>query len=803
MSGPEPRSGYRPTFAMPVLEKAPAGDREEYYETVRSLVNLAVAPVEPRRLRIRLQARPTLYAMNGGLISYSSADGGTVILRTWGADAARIRRRLPGGMPPPLDIHYIGVPEDKARIALDVAAVWSNIDRPYLEQTWRHFHGAPPPASTTIDRLRADYLNRVIAGDRQLFVEGGTAIGEAASVGGGPEQFEFVLHWTNAGGNALSPVPYIRLMPDENYGGERWTAHPLIAAIASLPVPVDFYVKFEMWDLVDRRFVSLPAGVGVELVDDDVATTEVIGTPQTTNRDGVVHFGFARLEDLGSDMFGSGVDLFFRVRTSAIRLPFAHHTSGLPDTWSTKGFLGRHAGASIPGYYPDFRGTQIGAHDAPAVFRVGVDIHLRLRYFNSNGDHTRSGGRWEVAPLGFDNITVVRHALGVPFDSGSAAPDANGEIHMVSFGISGGNDVSFRMIFQNRANTAFNFGAMTVAQLEATGERVVYWNTDEDDEDRNNPGPTYFVENDQTSLGTQTTPLDFTVRRDDKRVAWNILKCYREWSVAMHKLTDGDWPGMTGFFLNYAPQASFSYPPGRVHIASSAHWYRPTMFHEMSHQIMWHLVNPDVIVPFLVGLVSNHGYQARHRFRLVTNARTAFFEGWAEFMSMILTGIRQPFTHVFPDADAVTASRTVALMSVPGQGKSRRGRVRERADRHLGAARRAVSVGGPRGEHERGRALPYGQRVAESPRPRQSLPRVLLAAARGDARHRSAARLDGRQDQAGPRGQLAQPGGLLPAPQHHRAAFDQHQPGHRRHDRRPIRRAPRRALRHRLARPDR
>lgn len=698
MPGPDPGAGYAPTFSMPIIGPAPEGtDPATHYGSPAS-VGLSVSIVDPHRLRIEVyNSYRELLAMNGGLLRFRPAGerildghaetapgGGAIVIETWAVDATTIKDRLPGGMSPPREVIYLDVDEASVRTALDVDALWDFVPQSWLEHVWQIENGSAPPAGTTLAQLKTHYLNTAMLGNARFFVPGGTVIGQANAVTG--SSCAFTLRFTNAGGDALSPVPYIRLMPSQTvpglsssftYGGFRWEHHPLIAATNGMPIPVDIYVKFEIYDTTTHSYVPIPAGTTVELMDYDELDSDVLAT-HTADAEGVAHFGFARQQDLNSldsDEFGTTPDIYFRVRSGGISTPFAHHDS-LPAEWSTNGWKSID---DQDGYYADFRGTQIGAASAPMVFRIGLDFHIKLLY-RSN---THQPAQWKAAPPGLQ-VRIIHFS---PLTGGGGEnfyTDEAGEVHDVFFNIQAGNDVHFIITFRTRDDPGINASDMRVVVNE-DGDMLI-WDTSHDDADRNNPGPTFYPGNDKTTIGEHGSPLHFQITVEERRVALNFLKQAREWSTTIYRLTSGTWPAIEGgiSIANYTPAEeileflnnglswlernigedlpstdprSFSFPEGRVNITADSHWQRDTIMHELSHQLMWRQADYSVLGDLW-------DYHMIHRFELVTNPLTAWIEGWAQFIEKIITGNRPLVNNVFE------SGAWVSITSRPNLGNS-------------------------------------------------------------------------------------------------------------------------------------
>ncbi len=131
--------------------------------------------------------------------------------------------------------------------------------------------------------------------------------------------------------------------PSSTVGNQRLTVtitgqtQPLAQADFTVLGAINFFLKFEVWNLTSRAFEPLPSGVAVDLIDNDPLSNDVLAT-QPTDARGRVLFNLADFSASGE----ATPDLFFLVHTNG-----RHHAAHvLPAEWSTKGWTrdGRHAG---------------------------------------------------------------------------------------------------------------------------------------------------------------------------------------------------------------------------------------------------------------------------------------------------------------------------------------------------------------------------------------------------------------------------------------------------------------------------
>lgn len=127
----------------------------------------------------------------------ATARWGTLVLRLWGPDVARMQRNLDAG-PACGVLYYVGVAEDS--LAMPVAGIVSRLfpkerfdssaaegKQPTLRRVLEKMAGTPYPTMPGYTQLVTDYVARFVAGETSLMVEGGQAIGKTVLVspGGG------------------------------------------------------------------------------------------------------------------------------------------------------------------------------------------------------------------------------------------------------------------------------------------------------------------------------------------------------------------------------------------------------------------------------------------------------------------------------------------------------------------------------------------------------------------------------------------------------------------------------------------
>lgn len=397
------------------------------------------------------------------------------------------------------------------------------------------------------------------------------------------------------------------------------------------------HLQFEVFDLSANSFKALPAGVVVDIMDEDTLSNDRL-VSRSTNAQGRVLFSLPDLTDPDEP----APDIFFLVHTR--RLQHAGHT--LPDEWSTSGWLA--ADNTTTGLTPDYDGIPIGTPSAPVVFRIGLDLHVRFDYVNLRPTFdSPPGAAFDArAPEGLRVLLRVN-----PFrltDVATLHTDRDGEIHAVVFNISAGETIFFNVPFiieDARIN-------LPPAKVQMTEIDLSGWNTSFADADAK-----AFFNQRVTTIGARTAPEVFRCSLNDRNLALYMLKVLREWATFLFHITRGAWTGIPGFtiFRIALLDRPFSWPVGAVNMPPTLdtcgfpptttvgvpdNWCRDTLIHEFSHQIMWResQFGSDQIATLFV----SGEYQNDHFPTLETNQLTALFEGWADFIAAIFASSVTP-----------------------------------------------------------------------------------------------------------------------------------------------------------------
>ena len=379
---------------------------------------------------------------------------------------------------------------------------------------------------------------------------------------------------------------------------------------AKAPAQIDIYLQFEIWNQASKTFETLPKDVPVELMDHFTSPLPDYSIDKKNTDDkGCIHFVATDLKKSKVN----GADIFFLAHTKGIRAAGIE----IPVDWSTKGWKDKNG---KDGYYPSFKGTELGTAAAPLVFRIGLDYHVRLTY-------DRPGHPDELATKGIP-IGILANAG--PAKQVTPIPDFSGEVHGLLFSVDAGDNIFFSCGFELE-DPSINLPRAKVW----AGVNSSWWSWDNDKDKK------IFEKNVKTSIGAQTSPEILRCSIEFRNVALYFLKVLRELSTFLFHITNGLWTGIQNLILYKTclsgDSNAYSWPVTEVNIGADHHWKRDTLVHEISHQVMWK-----------ESQVSSLGiaYQASpcgdlnlvHYEAQLSNPTHAAIEGWAEFMEQIFTG---------------------------------------------------------------------------------------------------------------------------------------------------------------------
>jgi hypothetical protein len=413
------------------------------------------------------------------------------------------------------------------------------------------------------------------------------------------------------------------------------------------------HLQFEVFKLTPPSgFVTLPAGITIDIMHDDTFSTSTIVGKQTDANGGV----FFNLPDLSASG-KPNPDIFFLARTNG--LSHADHT--LPKEWSTKGWLA--ADNITPGLQTAFTGPTLGTPSAPVVFRVGLDFHAQLQYHVDAGARV---GKDDPAPRGVF-VALMQEEVGLDRTLLKLQTGDKGLIDGVSFDAEPGRTfylfVNFEMedsdIHLKKARFAPVSGVPPIIDIVTPAGPSLFWESNENDDDNND-----IKNNRSTSIGTVAAPRVFLCKSKDRNVALYILKVLRELGLFLFKMTQGDWQGVEVAVTPTAPKTAFSWPVNRIQLNfPDDRWARETVTHEMGHQVMWGAVDFSTVGVFYEASLGQ--LQLNHREDLMANPEQALIEGWAEFVEAIFQSTATPLFSPFPSTPPYSVQALVEPPLIP------------------------------------------------------------------------------------------------------------------------------------------
>lgn len=358
MATPNVTALYTPRFHMPVIDSA---DALAAYANVASATTVQATAVDRYALRVVI-SNPTyneLFSFAGCVVYFVPPGGadpfrlyeqfstlppltsgsGFLVLGVHPTDVTTLDRRLSKGVPPLISLAYLNVEPTSVRTALKPFV--SKLPDRVLRQAWE------TQVTGTRAQYEQNYLDRVMQTERGVSVPGGTKLGVVSLANPADPTSTTVVFMAFEGITGVSLLWHIHDMPD--YGGNKWTGHPLISAVAGLDIPVDINLQIGVWDSSAQAFAPLTAGTAVDLLDFDMTPPQDV--VQTSNADssgnGIVTFNTLAPNATIADR----PSYYFRVHLATNPEPGI-----LTIPWSSKdGAFGPYSG-----YYPDFKGSQIG-----------------------------------------------------------------------------------------------------------------------------------------------------------------------------------------------------------------------------------------------------------------------------------------------------------------------------------------------------------------------------------------------------------------------------------------------------------
>lgn len=222
-------AGYQPIFFMPVIGPPPTtwvDTATAYYMSLGVALTVSPSGVdEGLEVSVSPDSSGVLFAMAGGFVRCLPAGrplpgstevapaGGAILLDVWVADYLAQEQGFAAGVPPMKTVLYLGVQLAESETALRPQV--NQMPRAVLAKSWADGNnGAAPPTGTTDDALAEAHLARVMDGSAAVFIDGGTAIGKAASAQSGSNTLgQFELRYLDGADGYVFPAPALAGAP--------------------------------------------------------------------------------------------------------------------------------------------------------------------------------------------------------------------------------------------------------------------------------------------------------------------------------------------------------------------------------------------------------------------------------------------------------------------------------------------------------------------------------------------------------------------------------------------------------------
>lgn len=227
--------------------------------------------------------------------------------------------------------------------------------------------------------------------------------------------------------------------------GDRWDQHPMLVHAAGGPVPVEFYLKFVIWNPLAGTFDPVP-GAAVRVAEQSGATLKAIQGTATTATDLQGTTGNSTNAPPGEVTFKG---MIAALPSGGLTLHF--ELSGLQNidwyvdggtahkigtgTWSTAGW--KAVDRVTPGTLKNFSGQVLGEPQKPVNFVVGMPCWLQFRYQRKHGENPAA-----VFPSGTRVKLIALTSANAPVDRLDIRTNAIGEHKDVLFDVEPGKPLN-------------------------------------------------------------------------------------------------------------------------------------------------------------------------------------------------------------------------------------------------------------------------------------------------------------------------------------------------------------------------
>lgn len=398
--------------------------------------------------------------------------------------------------------------------------------------------------------------------------------------------------------------------------GARWAGHPLLAAFSGQR-SLAAYVRFTMWDVVAKKFVPLPPGVPVKLMDDSSAAPTTLASAPT-NAQGVATLNVGTLTP-------AYPDLYFVADMNNMQTPFAHQAT-LPKTWSTKGWRSRDG--FTPGHQKAFAGSSIGTVNKPIEFEIGAVLCLNIVV-----ESTTEPGVNIALPENTEVALYPAAPSTVPPIDGRV--DSAGAVTFFSFDLT--PQTSFHlMLTAKNASPVGGFPLLAdvyVDRWPGAGAALTSLCLTPDN---------VLIKSTRTSIGVHTgdqlapRQIELKANRDhDACAAFTCLKNLAELNMLIHYAAGpSDWDDYSGQHINVDfISGGISFPVNSINLSEYFTNRRRYQFHEASHQLLWRWAT--LTTGNIAALYCKFYGIMKHSDEEMLGSVHALLEGWAEIFEYI------------------------------------------------------------------------------------------------------------------------------------------------------------------------
>lgn len=528
----------------------------------------------------------------------------------------------------------------------------------WIDDTWLEINQTDPTQESLGDKIDLFVTQLMNINTHWFFLKGGNAIGKILN--NTNDESEFSIKMLDSSMleyiHPVASIKQIIRLPDEE-SGDIWTDNPLVDSILGFTIPIDIYLKFEIWNplSIDENnpdpdeYIPIDAGCEVKIMDYDVFflnKDNEVGNSLFTDSNGCVHVTFATWPQ-GAD---NEPDLYFKVINPSCAKIDSYNSGKnideqivMPSEWSTKpNKFDTDYWLSVDeteGYLVDFQGYKLGTLAEPLTYRIGVDYHLKFTYLDLRD------GDFKIFPKGISCFLLDERIITqyIPEENKKETTNAKGEIHGISFNLKPNKDYSTIVKFEIEDSGI----GLNRCYIDKELLKVSYlWKS-------TSGGKDYKVisNNSKTSIGENTKPIEFHCEEEDRNTSVYVLKTVYEWAFFFYYMSQKQWESHPNIEININASGSMSFPLGHILLGKydepnwplryrNNAWNRGVIIHELSHTIMYQLINNiefDLAVRTIWLNFTSwlHRTPTGHYFRMVTEQKFAFYEGWAEFIESL------------------------------------------------------------------------------------------------------------------------------------------------------------------------